>query len=354
MNNVNNQEDLISNSISFPNNFNLTVIDMKLVYEQSNFSYGDRLSMFVIDWDKGIVHLEADTCKKENPFVLTNEEKDRDAWYKVADNKLKESFLQYGPTTSIEQQLATFYVDNMGLLAIKNSGSLEELVENSKQIAICEYGVESRLWIKDQAIPVLGNWCIDEDVNEVAESELYNLCGIPIPHFILDAYVLDGLFSKKSAVEDILSSIIVDDTILHKNEQKSLILHIKQRHDIIINNYNWFADYEVAELRHDSLVLYSKILFLVCEIDKCVQEVNSLPQNEIVVLSQLFGHIGKIIEAITFQKNIQDKDLASLRLSLEGMEFAFSEIENLLKNAIDLNLKNGFKVLKTRSSENNE
>lgn len=351
---ANKEKQILNNGYELSSYVDITVVDIKSMLTQTGFIYGDRLILYVIDWDKSIVHLEPKIERKKNVFTVSEAEKERKRWYKNAEKKLVESFLENGPTISIENQLSLFFIDNMCSLVTKNPGSIEELLEESRNIDIVEYGVESRLWIKDEVIPVVGNWCFDEPVNNNAELGLYDICGIAISDDILDAYIHDGLYKKKSSPNEIFSNIIFDESVLTSVERKLLLLHIKQRHDIISKQYNRFADYEIGELRHSTLNLYSRVLMLVCELDRCQQPVQSLPQNEIVILSQLFGHTGKIIESISYQENVTAKDIDSLRLSLEGMEFAFSEIEGLLKEAVEENIKCGFKVFKKEERDKDE
>ena len=87
---------------------------------------------------------------------------------------------------------------------------------------------------------------------------------------------------------------------------------------------------------------------IICELDRCTDAVADMPQQELVILSQLFGHTSKLIESLLFQPNVSDKDLSTFRLSLEGMEFSFGEIRKPLEAVIKKDRMNGFSISRNK------
>lgn len=344
-------EDYSINGFELPSKMKLTVLDMKLLYETWNFQYGDRLILYVCDWDKGIISLSPNLIRKENPFEQTSSEEKRKNWYKLFEKCLLDVFDNSGPCGSMEEQLSeAFLADIPGLTGVY-CGSVEEFLAQTDRIAIIEYGVESRLWKNDSEIPAAGGWVEEIDDSNVMAGTLYGVFGLPMPDYIVEAFILDSLYRKEDSSEKIFGRILQDEALLSPFQQNLLILHLERQHDIIKRTYNWFADYEIGEIRSQALKLYSQLLCLICELDRCNVPVDRFPQQELVILSQLYNHTGKLIEALLFQKSISEKDISAASLSLEGMNFSFSEVQGPLKTALKQHQKNAFSIVKKEQKD---
>lgn len=343
----NEELDYSSTGFELPQKMKLTVLDMKCLYEGWGFQHGDRLILYVIDWNKGVVSLSPELIRKDNPFEQTAAEEKRKKWFGIMTLELLDSFERAGPCGSMEEQLATAYLGNIPELTDVTCGSVEELLEQTDQIAIVEYGVESRLWRKDAEIPAAGGWVNENiDDSEMMTGTLYGVFGLPMPDYLIEAFILDSLYRKEKSSARIISRILPDISLLSPFQQSLLILHLERQHDIIKKTYNWFADYEIGDVRSQALKLYSQLLCLICELDRCNVPVDRFPQQELVILSQLYGHTGKLIEALLFQKAISEKDISAASLSLEGMNFSFSEIQGPLRAALKQHQKNAFSIVK--------
>ncbi len=347
----NNEEDYSANGFELPPKMKLTVLDMAALYESWNFQFGDRLVLYVCDWDKGIISLSPNLIRKENPFEQTAAEEKRKNWYTEFEKCILESFENAGPCGSMEEQLASAFLCDIPGLTDMYCGSVEEFLEQTEQIGIVEYGVESRLWKTDSEIPAAGNWVNESDDTEVMAGTLYGVFGLPMPDYIVEAFILDSLYQKEETSEKIYSRILSDDSLLSPFQQSLLILHLQRQHDIIKRTYNWFADYEIGEIRNRALKLYSQLLCLICELDRCNVPVDRFPQQELVILSQLYSHTGKLIEALLFQKSISEKDISAASLSLEGMNFSFGEIQGPLRIALKQHQKNAFSIVKKEKKD---
>ena len=74
-----------------------------------------------------------------------------------------------------------------------------------------------------------------------------------------------------------------------------------------------------------------------------------LPQQPLLVLSQLFGHVARMLESLVFPVSLSDKDLSGMKLSLEGMQFTFEELQDELSAPIQKLRKDKFTVINKRS-----
>lgn len=347
----NSEIDFSANGFELPSKMHLTVLNMSELYESWDFQYGDRLLLYVCDWDKGLISLSPNLIRKDNPFEQTAAEEKRKKWYSIFKRQLISSFENEGPCGSMEEQLAAAFLGDIPGLTDAYCGSVEEFLEQADTIGIVEYGVESRLWKTDSEIPAAGNWVNDTEDADVMSGTLYDVFGLPMPDFIIEAYILDSLYKKEETSEKIFERILPDEMLLSPFQQSLLILHLERQHDIIKKTYNWFADYEIGDIRNQALKLYSQLLCLVCELDRCNVPVDRFPQQELVILSQLYGHTGKLIEALLFQKGISDKDISAASLSLEGMNFSFGEIQGPLRAALKQHQKNAFSIVKKEKKD---
>lgn len=342
----NSNEDYSSNGFELPSKMKLTVLDMKELYKSWNFQYGDRLILYVCDWDKGVISISPNLIRKDNPFEQTAAEEKRKKWYSIFKHELLASFDKAGPCGSMEEQLAAAFLGNIPALTDVYCGSVEEFLEKTQKISIVEYGVESRLWKTDSEIPAAGNWVEDCDDSTVMAGTLYGIFGLPMPDYVIEAYILDSLYQKEETSEKIIGRILSDEMLMSPFQRSLLILHLERQHAIIKKTYNWFADYEIGDVRSQALKLYSQLLSLICELDRCNIPVDRFPQQELVILSQLYSHTGKLIEALLFQKGISEKDISAASLSLEGMYFSLGEIKEPLRAALKQHQKKAFSIVK--------
>lgn len=323
-------ENYAAKDFVLPSVMNCTVLDLSDLYARWGFKYGDWLRACVVDWSSGFIVIEPRCEQKVNLFEETKSEEERKLWNRHFEDVLSESFGMYGPCNGIMEQLSYAFVDNMMLLTGPDCGCVEEYLKQSDKIGFAEYGVESRLWLKNTEIPATGNWAVESNDAAVVAGSLYEVFNLPMPEFMLEAYVKDSLYLKEPDSAEILSRIVRSPGYLSKWQESILLIRLHRQRQVINCSYNWFADHEIGAVRHKALVLYSDILELVCKLDRCGYPVQKMPQRELVILSQLFGHTAKLISGLLYQKDISDKELDSSSLSLEGMEYSLEDIKPAL------------------------
>lgn len=331
---------IAENSFELPFKLNLTGISMEPIFEQVDFKYGDRILCRVYDWDKGIIELIPLLTHKLNPFQISSEDMERQKWNETLENALLESFDSMGPCSSIEEQLANVFYENKNQLCVPDCGSIHEFLDYSKKVALELFGVETRLWFKGQDVPAVGKWNEGMYVGDDRAIPYFML-----PDFVIDCYIKDQMYEKRNNLQEIIDKIIPKELPLSKEEKKMLALQIEQRNAILREKYNWFADFANGSLRHRALKLFGEVGSLVYELDCDNKELDMLPQQELVTLSQLYTHVSRILEILSEDADCEEEETCAMELSLEGMEMNFEDIKPLLISALDKVKKNRFNVI---------
>ena len=161
----------------------------------------------------------------------------------------------------------------------------------------------------------------------------------------MDSYLKDYMYQKKTNIKELVDTIFPKAFVMTPEEKKCFLLHIMNRNVILLKSYNWFADFVTGAIRHRALKLYSRISTLVYDIDSTGKNLDKFPQQELVILSQLFGHLSRILESIEREASYVIQDSDSIMLSLEGMEYNFDEIKDELIAAVAELHKNDFTII---------
>lgn len=343
--------DLAENDFVLPSKINLTVLDFSEIYKRSNFKLGDRIIALVSDWDRGFINVAPFCRRGKTLFEQSSVDKKRDKWEEKFEKSLESSLEAFGPCSSIEEQLVFAYLSDLEKFCVSHCSSVQEVFEKSDKFEFTFYGVETRIWLKDKEIPAVGKKMLsftnEENSNfqQKKESKIENIfkkLGIIIPEWIIEAFIYDTLFYKENNLEKILYKIVPDLIVLEKDEYNAIMLHLEKKYVIIRKQYNWFADYQIAEFRHEALELYSKLVSVFYEIEYQKIDMAALNQQHLVILTQLSGHISSMIYAFTQEDGLQEKDYATLSSSLEGMNFNFEESSKIIKENIYEHQKRNF------------
>ena len=327
----------------------LTVTDFSEVYKETDFQLGDTFLASVVDWDKSIVAVQPLHIEKSSPFEQLPLDKKRLEWYSSLEDSLLESFASFGPGTSIDDQLSKVFFAFRSKLCVPYCGTIEQFIRQSKKIGIESYGVETRLWFKGQDVPAIGAWMNSQK----PESDfLYGIVAgspqeFPLLQSVLDSWIMDQFYRKKDKDELVLEDLFPEGCILRENETKRLKKEIAARKEAIGKTYNWFADFEVAEIRYSILKLYKRISSLVYEIDSAYTGLESFPQQPLVILTQLLNHSRFMLEVLLNEEEIKSEDKANFTASVEGMEYNFEEVYGELKSAMEEYQKKTFRLSRT-------
>ena len=334
---------LSSVQYGMPAEIELTAWPLSKIAGGRTIKFGDRILGRVVDWASDIVELSV--LPANSSSELTTEDLEREEWYSIFEKGLMNSFETSGPVSSIEQQLAFLFLENQQELCTRSCGSIEEFLKHTKKIGFSPYGVESRIWYANQSVPYVGNW----NKNTSAESLFGNMTMIFSPQ-IIDAYLENYIYEQrehnsKKTIEILVNEIFPACLKMSASEHRLVLLNIEKRRDILDKVYNQFADYKLAPIRQRVLDLFSQVSELLCSIGCSGLKLEEFPQQELVILVQLFSHIARIVEEMEneFLQDVFPYD--DVQLSLDGMEETFEDIGGILHRSLEAITYDSIKVL---------
>lgn len=334
-----------------PTSMNLTSWPLDIFGPEVKFEYGDRILCRVEDWSTNQISVKIQK-QNENPLSVSFADIEREEWYSKFESAMLESFEKNGPGGSIEEQLAFLFLENNEILCNENCGSCEEILSHSEKIQFQPFGVESRLWRKGENVPFCGRW----NTSFTNESMLSEIAMMFSPS-VLDAYlsrtivkeVTENLVLKEEDFENIEYEIFPSTLDLGPAERKSLLLNIKKRHDILLKQYNKENDSKIAYLRDKVLILFSDVGSLLCEIGCNCETYDEFPQQDLVILTQLFSHLVSLIEEMQNPFIREQFPVDDTLVSLDGMTETFSDISYPLKRTLKKIIYNKVDIKKSDS-----
>jgi len=342
---ANEKKDFSKIGFELPQYLTITVLDLDKWYKYWDFGAQDRLLLRVINWNLGYVEIGIQKDARKDFFSKTDLEKSREKWYSLFEHFFLKTIKKYGFCKSIEEQLAYTYFVSKGELFTPVCGSPQEFLNQSTTVQIVPYGVESRLSPIDKESELFGDWKTIIGDKEPIQNTLYYDTGFTIPAYMLDAYILDSLYLKEDNLLNITTRLLPTTIPISSWRSGLLLLHITTRHSVLALDYNYFSDFRIGEIRHEALSLYTDMLSLFYTLESSMIKMNLFPNQEIIVLKQLFSHVGNLVEALLLQEYIGEADISAANLSVENMRFTFDEINQSLLNFLKEHRADVFKLL---------
>jgi len=349
---ANNGFDIASCDYELPGKMKATVLDMTDIYDRNDFKSGDRLKVRLTNWRTGSFAVEVQKDTRETPFEINEAEESRARWFEIFEKSLLKAFNIFGVCSSIDEQITFAYIISGKTLFMKYSASIEEYMRKSEKIETTEFGVETRLWRTGESISVM-NLRNDGGQNDEGSSEfdgvskLFLSIGVPLTETFLDSFIYDSMYKKEKNSELIMTRLLPEGmSDLTSKDMIFCFLHLEKRRVILQRDYRWFADYEKGQLRSKILTFYTRMINFVYSMGQNDVSPEMMPQQPLVVLSQLFTHLGRMLESIMPNASISSKDITSLYLSLEGMEFSFEDLSKELEQSINIQEKEKFTIIR--------
>lgn len=332
---------------SMPTEITLTAWSLKEIIGDKKIKYGDRILCRVVDWESSTVEMQL--LKNEmNDFIISKAAIERENWYEIFENAILSEFDKHGPATSIEEQLALLFLENQEQLCCENCGSVEEFIAHTSKIGFEAYGVETRIWRKGEVVPYFGKW-----IKNPKDDFIMQEMALAFSPQVIDAYLENNIYEAskgkpEDSLDNLLDKILPMSGKISSSERKLVMLNIEKRHDILKMNYNRFSDYSVAEIRKRTLELFTQVSSLLCSIGYSGIKTEEFPQQELVILTQLYAHIIRLLEEFenVFLRN--QFPVEDVSLSLDGMEDTFDEIGDELKNYLERNRYKGYGILENQ------
>ncbi|MCH5291931.1 MAG: hypothetical protein J1D88_09300 [Treponema sp.] len=340
--------DMVRRDFELPATVRLTGIDISYLVEHCGFALGDRLLCRVTDWNSGAISCQV-VHESHDRFGTSDAAEQRRNWYVRLEEMLLQSFSRLGPCATMEEQVANVFFEHRNELCTALCGSLDEYFASCmRKVAITSFGVETRLWKKGVQIPAVGEWNrndLDSMYSHLSISPRNAATLYTFPDFVLDEYILDMLYRRSTDFEALFMRMYAEHCPLNQSQKKKLLLHLNERHGIIASTYNWFADQGEGSVRQDALELYGKVALLVYKIDSAGFPLEKYPQQELIILSQLYSHITRMIEQFADGMFVEE-EADTLRLSIEGMRWNYEDIAESLEQAVRRQHISSFKVVK--------
>ncbi len=340
---------LSSVQYSMPQEIRLTCWPLKKICGDNKFKFGDRILCRVLSWVDGVVEMKIQPSGLSD-FVISDEAVQREEWYTHFEEGLLESFDRHGPSSSIEEQLSFLFLENQEQLCIRACGSTEEFLAHTTKIGFEPYGVETRIWRKGEQVPYIGKW------NGIGfeRGMLLTDMALTLTPRVIDAILEDRIYDKNCGktdvsdnFEDVIRKIFPNMSMISSSERRLVLLNIEKRNDILEKMYNQFSDYPVAKMRKRILALFTRVSELFCAIGGSGLSAEIFPQQELVILSQLYSHVVRLLEEIENVYIRSQFPIEDVSLSLEGMEDTFDDISGTLFSALECNRSKGFEIVKT-------
>jgi len=334
-------EDPASNNIPFsslqyglPTTVTLTAFSLD-PYIEAGLEFGDRILCRIIDWKNGIIDTK---IKKEKHTSLKINFADmvQQDWYSDFEEGLLNKIDRHGPGRSIQQQLALLFLEDQGKLCTENCGSCEEFLQHTTKIGFSTYGIESRIWKIHENVPFVGPWN-REAVNQLPFPILAQLSD----ETVLTCYIKDMIYKKESldSAENLFKKVYPPMLTFTDMEKEFVMLHLEKRIDIVKKTFNRFNDFPFGGGRHEIICFFNRIMTLIARITTSNVPMEDLPQQDLVMLSQIADHVNGFLEELEGAPAQAEIELDDILASLRGMSDVFDGIEDEVIAAIK-NLKN--------------
>ncbi|MBR5400846.1 MAG: hypothetical protein IK102_03450 [Treponema sp.] len=334
---------LSSVQYGMPASIELTAWPLSKIIGGRGIRLGDRILGRVVDWAADVVELSV--LPANSSSEISSDDIEREEWYSIFEKELIKSFEENGPEHSIEQQLAFLFLENQNELCKRTCGSTEEFLKHTKKIGFSPYGVESRIWYANTTVPYIGNW----NKNKSADSLFTDITMI-FSTDVIDAYLENYIFEQRErnsdkTLDELLDEIFPSVLRMTPSERKLVLLNLEKRHDILDKVYNQFADYKLAPIRQRTMELFSQVSMLLCSIGCSGLKLEDFPQQELVILVQLFSHVARIVEEMEsdYLRDIFPYD--DIQLSLDGMEETFEDVGSILHNSLETITYDSIKIV---------
>ena len=234
------------------------------------------------------------------------------------------------------------FFENTEDLCYSMCGSIEEYLNGyASKVGMQRFGVETRLWFKGQNVPCFGEW------NRMMDDFGMDTAWFPyiLSQDVVEQFLTDMVSRHDSDFEQLLKKMYPSDYVFHKDEKNSILEMVKDWYVAIRESYNWFADRSIGEIRKQALELFIEVKDYVYKINEIGMDACGFPQQELVILTQLSGHLYGIMGML---KNIDsvERESESILMSIDGMRWNFEDIRGILDSALEEHRVSQFKVVR--------
>jgi hypothetical protein len=313
-----------------PPEVSIHTLDMRGIYRECSFVPGDRFIARTLDW-------------KECQFELEKISKDKwtraelDSWQEKAEDGFEDSFSLLGPGASTEEQIAFAYWFGGKRMREAPAYSLEEfLYEKTNRVEAVPYGIETRFWFAGKDIPdskQLLNYTVPPDRTYI--EDLFFKKNIPISEFVILSYIKDAFYRNEKDIDQVVNRIIPPVVRLDEAEWDIIADFISGNMEEFSGGYSLFLDQSMGAVRQRVAELHTAVIELSTKLQKGEIEAAWLPRHTFIVLSQIQGHSAALFEDLAFDDSPLEAEITAIENSLDSMVDTYSEVKELINNAMD-------------------
>jgi len=313
-----------------PPEVSIHTLDMRNIFREAAFVPGDRFVVKTRDWKAGHFDLE-----KVNRGEWSKP--DLDKWAGAAESGFEGSFSNMGPGASTEEQIAFAYWYGGNRMRELPAYSLEEfLFEVTENIENVDYGIESRFWLAGKDIPdsrgLLGA-SVPPDRTPI-EDILFDV-NVPVSEYVIRSYVRDSLFRNEKDVGKIVERIVPQAVSIGHMELNILAKFVSETLEDLSDGYNIFLDQPMGATRREIGELHNAVVELAAQILRWEMDESWLPKHTFIMLSQIQEHAAELMTDLDSDAPPPEAELEAMDNSLESMVETFSDIKDMLKDAMN-------------------
>jgi len=310
----------------------ITVFEMKNLYREFDFNYGDYFLATVENWDEGIFSLQympASKMKKDSGEVKK--------WIKMLENGFIKAFDWLGPIPILTDVIAHafFFADRE---VTKNPRlHLGGFFSRSDRVGLTEAGSNTYLWKKgesvEEAIFFDSYWNGPRGDTDSLEAILSDTA-ISLHTSEIEAYMRDELFSRGNNFNHVVERILKGREVAFYDEiqQNAFFKYLRELWKEVKENYNIFSDSNGGKLRNKALKILDEHLEWLRDLDAREIEPDELPSQKMMAMGQFIGALGALLNSLNYLENIPKQEYVKMDQLLNELG---KNIHSLIKEAED-------------------
>jgi hypothetical protein len=314
----------------------ITVFDMKGLYRDLEFSYGDYFLAEAEDWDEGIFSLEYLPASK-----MAKDSREVEKWIEMLENGFFKTFDRLGPIPDLAEVIAHAFFF-AGQEVIENPRlHLGGFLNRSGRVEITAAGLNTYLWKKSESVEEA--MCLPSDLSgpmgdtDSLEAVISDI-GLSLNISEIGAYMRDELFSRGNSLDRVVERILKGREVLFYDEiqKEAFFKYMKELWEAVKKNYNIFSDSMGGKLRSKALKVLDEPLRWLRDLDARGMEPDELPSDRIVTIGQFMTALSALINTLNYPENISKEEYVKTDQLLE--EIARS-VHSLIEEVNDMLFK---------------
>ncbi len=325
------------NEVAFNNNpyddppeVSIRTLDMSAIFRESGFVPGDIFVVKSLDWRNAVFELErvpAGSWSKKELY----------SWVEEAEAAFQDVFSINGPCNSIEEQISYAYWYGGKRIRDIPAYALDDFLYNqTEQIEIVSYGIETRFWYVGKEIPDLEDLRANQGPPDrtLIEEILYEQ-GIPISEYVIQSYVRDALYRNEQDIEKIVDRVVPPVSGFCPNQRKFIVGYVEEVYEDFSKQYSLFADKTMGPIRQRVCELHTAVIDQVARIKKADIDKSWFPRHTFVIFSQIQGHAASVLEDLDTDEPPEPVELEAMDGSSDSMLETYEEMKNLIEQSIE-------------------